>query len=110
MVCYLNVVQIVHSNELECPVCFTEMKPPVHIWQCAQVWKRILVTSDAALVVVQGHPVCEPCKARPEVRHCPTCRQRIVGRATIVEKIAAQVFGSSPAAKLGPGPQQLQQD
>ena len=40
----------------------------------------------------QGHPVCEPCKARPEVRHCPTCRQRIVGRATLVEKIAAQVF------------------
>merc|ERR1711864_53068 len=23
-------------NELECPVCFAEMKPPVHIWQCAQ--------------------------------------------------------------------------
>jgi len=63
------------GNELECPVCFQEMKPPIHIWQCAQ-----------------GHPVCEPCKARPEVRHCPTCRQRIVGRATLVEKIAAQVF------------------
>jgi len=63
------------GNELECPVCLTEMKPPVHIWQCAQ-----------------GHPVCQPCKARPEVRHCPTCRQRIVGRATLVEKIAAQVF------------------
>ena len=40
----------------------------------------------------QGHPVCEPCKLRPEVRYCPTCRQRIVGRATLVEKIAAQVF------------------
>jgi len=63
------------GNELECPVCFLEMRPPVHIWQCAQ-----------------GHPVCQPCKARPEVRHCPTCRQRIVGRATLVEKIAAQVF------------------
>jgi len=61
-------------NELECPVCFAEMKPPVHIWQCAQ-----------------GHPVCQPCRNRPEVRHCPTCRQRIVGRATLVEKIAAQV-------------------
>ena len=36
--------------------------------------------------------MCEPCKARPEVRHCPTCRQRIVGRATLVEKIAAQVL------------------
>jgi len=63
------------GNELECPVCFTDMKPPIQIWQCAQ-----------------GHPVCQPCKARPEVRHCPTCRQRIVGRATLVEKIAAQVF------------------
>merc|ERR1712037_470051 len=62
-------------NELECPVCFAEMKPPVHIWQSAQ-----------------GHPVCQPCRNRPEVRHCPTCRQRIVGRATLVEKIAAQVF------------------
>ena len=45
---------------------------------------------------LQGHPVCEPCKARPEVRHCPTCRQRIVGRATLVEKIAVQVL--PPAA------------
>jgi len=63
------------GNELECPVCFQEMSPPLHIWQCAQ-----------------GHPVCEPCKLRPEVRYCPTCRQRIVGRATLVEKIAAQVF------------------
>ena len=25
------------SNELECPVCFQEMSPPLHIWQCAQV-------------------------------------------------------------------------
>eukprot|EP00092_Neocalanus_flemingeri_P009398 GFUD01010112.1.p2 GENE.GFUD01010112.1~~GFUD01010112.1.p2 ORF type:complete len:276 (+),score=92.22 GFUD01010112.1:52-879(+) len=65
------------GNELECPVCFTEMKPPIHIWQCAQ-----------------GHPVCQPCKSRPEVRHCPTCRQRIVGRATLVEKIAAQIFST----------------
>jgi len=62
-------------TELECPVCFAEMKPPVHIWQCAQ-----------------GHPVCQPCRSRPEVRHCPTCRQRIVGRTTLVEKIAALVF------------------
>eukprot|EP00092_Neocalanus_flemingeri_P092775 GFUD01117829.1.p1 GENE.GFUD01117829.1~~GFUD01117829.1.p1 ORF type:complete len:131 (-),score=51.90 GFUD01117829.1:55-393(-) len=29
---------------------------------------------------------------RPEVRNCPTCRQKIVGRAITVEKIAAQVF------------------
>ena len=64
-------------------LCLQEMKPPVHIWQCAQ-----------------GHPVCEPCKQRPELRHCPTCRQRIVGRATLVEKIAAQVFTSSAADKV----------
>eukprot|EP00092_Neocalanus_flemingeri_P019546 GFUD01021176.1.p1 GENE.GFUD01021176.1~~GFUD01021176.1.p1 ORF type:complete len:257 (+),score=70.36 GFUD01021176.1:57-827(+) len=62
------------GRELECPVCREEMKPPVHIWQCSQ-----------------GHLVCEPCKTRPEVRHCPTCRQEIVGRATVVEKIAAQI-------------------
>ena len=87
----------------------------------------------------QGHPVCQPCRNRPEVRHCPTCRfliwsyydaaqwshiscanlsfhhmfaanmqyanmpayhdadhrQRIVGRATLVEKIAAQVSSHS---------------
>eukprot|EP00092_Neocalanus_flemingeri_P096101 GFUD01122313.1.p2 GENE.GFUD01122313.1~~GFUD01122313.1.p2 ORF type:complete len:250 (-),score=71.45 GFUD01122313.1:69-818(-) len=63
------------GKELECPVCFEEMKPPAHIWQCSQ-----------------GHLVCEPCKTRPEVRHCPTCRQEIVGRATVVEKIAAQIY------------------
>eukprot|EP00092_Neocalanus_flemingeri_P019545 GFUD01021175.1.p1 GENE.GFUD01021175.1~~GFUD01021175.1.p1 ORF type:complete len:258 (+),score=74.93 GFUD01021175.1:182-955(+) len=62
------------GKELECPVCFEEMKPPVHIWQCSQ-----------------GHLVCQTCKTRPEVRHCPTCRQEIVGRATVVEKIAAQI-------------------
>jgi len=73
-------------NELECPVCFAEMKPPVHIWQCAQ-----------------GHPVCQPCRNRPEVRHCPTCRQRIVGRATLVEKIAAQVFTEQDKPRPGAG-------
>ena len=83
------------SNELECPVCFQEMRPPVHIWQCAQVVVYTYLHCTALETLSsfpQGHPVCEPCKARPEVRHCPTCRQRIVGRATLVEKIAAQVF------------------
>jgi len=32
------------------------------------------------------------------VRHCPTCRQRIVGRATLVEKIAAQIFTGKDAS------------
>ena len=71
-------------------MCFQEMCPPVHIWQCAQVTLSPL--SSLLTNCAQGHPVCEPCKLRPEVRHCPTCRQRIVGRATLVEKIAAQVF------------------
>ena len=48
----------------------------------------------------QGHPVCEPCKLRPEVRYCPTCRQRIVGRATLVEKIAAQVFSDKVSTSI----------
>ena len=26
------------------------------------------------LLITQGHPVCQPCRNRPEVRHCPTCR------------------------------------
>ena len=30
------------KTELECPICFEEMKPPMRIWQC-----------------VDGHPVCE---------------------------------------------------
>lgn len=79
------------GNELECPVCFQEMRPPVHIFQCAQ-----------------GHPVCEPCKARPEVRHCPTCRQRIVGRATLVEKIAVQVFSGTDEKTAGRGEEQFE--
>ena len=46
-----NVISIViikvmspSRNELECPVCFAEMKPPVHIWQCAQVVTIFFVT------------------------------------------------------------------
>ena len=31
------IIIVSTRNELECPVCFAEMKPPVHIWQCAQV-------------------------------------------------------------------------
>ena len=120
-----NVISIViikvmspSRNELECPVCFAEMKPPVHIWQCAQVVTIFFVTIFSGITIIcyfadsffsynhfhfliflnyteqnviiyfllylsnislillitQGHPVCQPCRNRPEVRHCPTCR------------------------------------
>ena len=63
------------KKELKCPVCFEEMKPPVEIWQCSQ-----------------GHPICQPCKYIQDISHCLTCRQEIVGRANLVEKIAVRVF------------------
>lgn len=62
--------------------------PRAHLAVRAGILLRVLRCS---LSSPQGHPVCQPCRNRPEVRHCPTCRQRIVGRATLVEKIAAQV-------------------
>ena len=62
-------------DEFVCPVCFTDMKPPIQIYQCTQ-----------------GHPICQHCKSRPEVTQCPTCRERLVGRAFHIEKIAGKVF------------------
>jgi len=63
-------------QELECPVCLEEMKPPRRIWQCAD-----------------GHPVCEYCRKKPQVTCCPACRKYLVGRSTIAEKLARAVFG-----------------
>merc|ERR1712142_1124447 len=62
-------------DEFVCPVCFMDMKPPIQIYQCTQ-----------------GHPICQHCKSRPEVTQCPTCRERLVGRAFHIEKIAGKVF------------------
>merc|ERR1712142_486768 len=62
-------------DEFVCPVCFTDMKPPIQIYQCTQ-----------------GHPICQHCKSRPGVTQCPTCRERLVGRAIHIEKIAGKVF------------------
>jgi len=62
-------------SELECPVCLEEMKPPIKIWQC-----------------MDGHPVCDTCRRRPQVTACPVCRQDIVGRNILAEKIAASIF------------------
>ena len=63
-------------QELECPVCLTEMVPPVKIWTCKS-----------------GHLLCQSCKRNPNIRQkCPTCRGEIIGRATGLEKIAASLF------------------
>ena len=63
-------------QELECPVCLTEMVPPVKIWTCRY-----------------GHTICQTCKRNPNIgRKCPTCRQEIVGRATSLEKIIAALY------------------
>merc|ERR1712223_2349053 len=63
-------------QELECPVCLTEMVPPVKIWTCKS-----------------GHLLCQSCKRNPNIRQkCPTCRGEIIGRATSLEKIAAALF------------------
>lgn len=71
-------------SELECPVCLEEMKPPRRIWQCSD-----------------GHPVCEPCKKKPEVSCCPTCRKYLVGRSTIAEKLARSLFDSARGGEVG---------
>ena len=72
-----------------CPVCFEVLKPPVRILQC-----------------INGHLVCERCRAQPQIevsqttavlhyrvfthgdcfQVCPTCRKYIVGRATAMEQ------------------------
>ena len=63
-------------SELECPICLEEMRPPMRIWQC-----------------VSGHPVCDTCRRNPRVSECPTCRQKIVGRNVLAEKLARSLFG-----------------
>ena len=68
-----------------------DVSPPPHLAVCPGK-EQPISPAQPQPPLPQGHPVCEPCKLRPEVRYCPTCRQRIVGRATLVEKIAAQVF------------------
>jgi len=63
-------------QELECPVCLTEMVPPTRIWQCSA-----------------GHAICQSCKRNKNIKKkCPTCRQEIIGRATTLEKMAASLF------------------
>jgi len=59
----------------ECPVCIISLANK-RIFQCAN-----------------GHSICEECKKNPELKNCPTCRQKIVGRASNMEQFLATVYG-----------------
>jgi len=59
----------------ECPVCFSSLASK-RIFQCAS-----------------GHHVCQDCKANPQLKVCPTCRQKLVGRATNMEQFLATIYG-----------------
>eukprot|EP00092_Neocalanus_flemingeri_P071945 GFUD01088455.1.p1 GENE.GFUD01088455.1~~GFUD01088455.1.p1 ORF type:complete len:562 (-),score=184.24 GFUD01088455.1:68-1753(-) len=65
-------------SEMECPVCLEKMAPPKRIFQCRQ-----------------GHAICGNCFERPQVKKCPTCRGAFIGRATVLEKVAATLFSQS---------------
>ena len=58
-----------------CPVCLEELTPPTRIAQCGS-----------------GHLVCLPCTARLGRLECPTCRQRLAGRAIAVEQLLEDWF------------------
>ena len=60
----------------ECPVCFTSLAGK-RIFQCAS-----------------GHHVCQECKKNPQLKVCPTCRQKLVGRATNMEQFLATIYGN----------------
>merc|ERR1712212_135101 len=77
--------EFVVCKEIECPVCLTEMLPPIRVWQCSN-----------------GHALCQRCKRNPNInRKCPTCRQQIMGRATTIEKIAASLHYRRTGLSVG---------
>jgi len=57
-----------------CPICWEAMSPPKRIFQCTN-----------------GHLLCEGCRSQPEDQGCPTCRQPIMGRATAMEQLLANL-------------------
>jgi len=59
----------------DCPVCMTSLSSK-RIYQCAN-----------------GHHVCQECKRNPQLKVCPTCRQKLVGRATNMEQFLASLYG-----------------
>ena len=54
----------------ECPVCFIQMRAPVHIFSCPN-----------------GHFVCGSCKPRIVRNKCAECRSQYMGRASGVENM-----------------------
>ena len=64
--------ELERREELECPVCCEELGAPRRIFQCSQ-----------------GHPVCSSC--RPRLRHCPSCRGPVIGRAIGMEQLLQAV-------------------
>jgi len=59
----------------ECPVCIEKLMPPTRILQCSN-----------------GHLICEDCVSKANIIDCPTCRMKIVGRATAMEQHLASLF------------------
>merc|ERR550517_2248353 len=86
--------EFVVCKELECPVCLTEMLPPIRVWQCSN-----------------GHALCQRCKRNPNInRKCPTCRQQIIGRATTIEKIAASLHYRRTGLSVGVWQEEEEED
>jgi len=61
----------------DCPVCMASLSSK-RIYQCAN-----------------GHHVCQECKRNPQLKVCPTCRQKLVGRATNMEQFLASLYGGN---------------
>jgi len=68
-------------KELECPICYEIMAPPLRIWQCKV-----------------GHVICEQCKEKVKApggssTHCPTCKTSpFIGRNLALERISRSLF------------------
>jgi len=58
----------------ECPVCCSKLVKK-KIYQCSN-----------------GHSVCQGCRNNPSLKCCPTCRQKLVGRATNMEQFLATIY------------------
>ena len=73
-----NFIKKPEKEELPCPecqVCFEKMMPPTRIMQCSN-----------------GHLICKKCVSNANIIDCPTCRMKIVGRATAMEQHLASLF------------------
>ena len=60
--------------EFECPVCYNLLAPPLQILQCSA-----------------GHVICSACREQG-IESCPSCRNKIIGRAHHMEGIARVFF------------------